>query len=91
MSLIRIQMTSQILDLRIQWRPKRTGTRLMTSWKCSVTSWLDDRKDALRSTIVSLKKLMVKHWQQMAEANVEGGNEVYPQPQLCLPAPTSPH
>ena len=31
----------------------------------------DDRKDALRSTITSLKKLMVKHWQQMAEANVE--------------------
>ena len=23
----------------------------------------DDRKDALRSTITSLKKLMVKHWQ----------------------------
>ena len=31
----------------------------------------DDRKDTLRSTITSLKKLMVKHWQQMAEANVE--------------------
>ena len=31
----------------------------------------DDRKDALRSTITSLKKLMVKHWQQMAEANVD--------------------
>ena len=31
----------------------------------------DDRKDALRSTITSLKKLMVKHWQQIAEANVE--------------------
>ena len=31
----------------------------------------DDHKDALWSTIVSLKKLMVKHWQQMAEANVE--------------------
>ena len=28
-------------------------------------------KDALRSTIMSLKKLMVKHWWQMAEANVE--------------------
>ena len=31
----------------------------------------DDRKDALRSTITSLKKLMVKHWQQMAEADVD--------------------
>ena len=31
----------------------------------------NDRKDALRSTVTSLKKLMVKHWQQMAEANVE--------------------
>ena len=31
----------------------------------------DDCKDALRSTVTSLKKLMVKHWQQMAEANVE--------------------
>ena len=32
---------------------------------------VDDRKDTLRSTIMSLKKLMVKHWQQMAEANVD--------------------
>ena len=31
----------------------------------------DDCKDALRSTVMSLKKLMVKHWQQMAEADVE--------------------
>ena len=31
----------------------------------------DDHKDALRSTVTSLKKLMVKHWWQMAEANVE--------------------
>ena len=31
----------------------------------------DDRKDALRSTVMSLKKLMVKHWQQMAETDVE--------------------
>ena len=31
----------------------------------------DDHKDALRSTITSLKKLMVKHWQQMAKANVD--------------------
>ena len=31
----------------------------------------DDRKDALRSTVMSLKKLMVKHWRQMAEADVE--------------------
>ena len=31
----------------------------------------DDRKDALRSTITSLKKLMVKHWWQMAEADIE--------------------
>ena len=32
---------------------------------------VDDCKDTLRSTITSLKKLMVKHWWQMAEANVE--------------------
>ena len=31
----------------------------------------DDCKDALRLTITSLKKLMVKHWWQMAEADVE--------------------
>ena len=31
----------------------------------------DDRKDALRSTIASLKKLMVKHWCQMSEADTE--------------------
>ena len=31
----------------------------------------DDCKDALRSTIMSLKKLMVKHWWQLAEADVE--------------------
>ena len=31
----------------------------------------DDRKDALRSTITSLKKLMVKHWWQMAKANMD--------------------
>ena len=30
-----------------------------------------DQKDALRSTVMSLKKLMVKHWCQMSEANVE--------------------
>ena len=32
---------------------------------------VDDRKDALRSTVTSLKKLMVKHWRQMAEADVD--------------------
>ena len=31
----------------------------------------DDRKDALRSTITSLKKLMVKHWCQMLEVDIE--------------------
>ena len=31
----------------------------------------DDQKDTLRSTVTSLKKLMVKHWQQMAEADVD--------------------
>ena len=31
----------------------------------------DDHKDALRLTITSLKKLMVKHWRWMAEADVE--------------------
>ena len=31
----------------------------------------DDRKDALRSTIASLKKLMAKHWCQMLEADIE--------------------
>ena len=32
---------------------------------------VDDWKDALRSTIKILKKLMVKYWWQMAEANVD--------------------
>ena len=31
----------------------------------------NDHKDALRSTVTSLKKLMVKHWWQMTEADVE--------------------
>ena len=31
----------------------------------------DDRKDTLRSPIVSPKKLMVKHWHQMLEAKIE--------------------
>ena len=32
---------------------------------------VDDHKDALRLTVTSLKKLMVKHWWQMAEADME--------------------
>ena len=32
---------------------------------------VDDRKDTLRSTIMSFKKLMVKHWWQMVEADVD--------------------
>ena len=43
----------------------------MTSWKHFSYLLADDRKDALRSTIMSLKKLMVKHWQHMPEADVE--------------------
>ena len=31
----------------------------------------NNQKDALRSTLTSLKKLMVKHWWQMAEADIE--------------------
>ena len=31
----------------------------------------DDQKDALRSTITSLKKLMAKHWHQILEADIE--------------------
>ena len=31
----------------------------------------DDCKDAFRSTVMSLKKLMVKHWQQMVEADMD--------------------
>ena len=31
----------------------------------------DDCKDILRSTVTSLKKLMVKHWQQMVEADMD--------------------
>ena len=31
----------------------------------------NDQKDALRMTVTSLKKLMVKHWQAMAEADVK--------------------
>ena len=40
----------------------------------------DDHKDALRSTVTSLKKLMVKHWQQMAEADVEVGMKLIHDP-----------
>ena len=32
---------------------------------------VDDHKDALRLTVMSLKKLMVKHWWQMVEADVD--------------------
>ena len=32
---------------------------------------VDNCKDTLRSTVTSLKKLMVKHWWQMVEANVD--------------------
>ena len=32
---------------------------------------MDDHKNTLRSTIMSLKKLMVKHWQQMAKADMD--------------------
>ena len=32
---------------------------------------VDNWKDALRSTVMSLKKLMVKHWHQMAKADVD--------------------
>ena len=38
----------------------------------------NDRKDALRSTVTSLKKLMVKHWHQMAKADIAGSTEVHP-------------
>ena len=31
----------------------------------------DNQKDALRSTVTSLKKLMAKHWHQMSEADIE--------------------
>ena len=31
----------------------------------------NDQKDALSSTVTSLKKLMVKHWHQMSEADIE--------------------
>ena len=31
----------------------------------------NDHKAALRSTVTSLKKLMVKHWQQMSQADIE--------------------
>ena len=31
----------------------------------------DNQKDALRSTITSLKKLMVRHWRQMAKADMD--------------------
>ena len=51
----------------------------------------DDCKDALRSTIMSLNKLMVKHWQQMAEANIEVVMRSIHDPQLHLPVPTSHH
>ena len=50
----------------------------------------DDWKDALRSTITSLKKLMVKHWRQMAKANVDVVSPIHSRLQLCLSA-AAPH
>ena len=38
----------------------------------------DNHKYALRSTIASLKKLMVKHWSTDGRGRCGGGNEVYP-------------
>ena len=51
----------------------------------------DDRKDTLRSTIASLKKLMVKHWHQMSEADKEVVMKSIHDPSYVVPASTPHH
>ena len=64
-------MTSLTLDHKIQWKPSLTGTSFNAIMNTFSDLLADNHKDALRSTIMSLKKLMVKHWCQMAEANMD--------------------
>ena len=52
---------------------------------------VDDRKDALRSTISSLKKLMAKHWCQMLEADIEVVMKSIHDPSWHVPASTLHH
>ena len=66
-----IHTTSLILDHKIQWKPSHTGTRQMLSWIHSATSWWMIARIALRLTITPLKKLTVKYWWQMVEADIE--------------------
>ena len=48
--------------LRTQWKPSHTGISSIAIMSMFRDLLVDDWKDALRSTITSLKKLMVKHW-----------------------------
>ena len=66
-----IQMTSPILDHKIQQKAQSYRDKIDDIMETFGDLLADNRKDALRSTVMSLKKLMVKHWQQMAEADVE--------------------
>ena len=73
-----IQMTSPILDHKIQAEAQSYRDKIDVIMDTFSNLLADDHKDTLRSTVTSLKKLMVQHWWQMAEADVGGGDEVYP-------------
>ena len=64
-------MTSLTLDHKIQWKPSLTGTSLSAIMDTFSDLLANNCKDTLSSTITSLKKLMVKHWQQMVEADMD--------------------
>ena len=64
-------MTSPTLGLRTQWKLSPYRDQLDAIMSMFSDLLADNRKDALRSTITSLKKLMVKHWWQMAKADVD--------------------
>ena len=64
-------MTSPTLDHKIQWKPSPYRDKLNAIMNTFSDLLADDCKDTLRSTIMSLKKLMVKHWWQMVEADVD--------------------
>ena len=51
---------------------------------------VDDWKDALRSTVTSLKKLMMKHWWQIAEADMDVVLKSVHNPSCVLSA-SAPH
>ena len=66
-----IQMTALILDQKNPVEAQSYRDKIDAIMDVFSDLLADNHKDALRSTITSLKKLMVKHWWQMTEADVE--------------------